>query len=156
MFTMFNGFHQFGFVARDLGYATAMLGERYGVTTFRRKRLSEWMEGAHVWVGNTMLELIVVGSGAPPIYSDYIPDDPRAVRLHHHGFSIRSAEAWEEVNRRVADSGLPVPMKGSAMDGQMHYMYVDTRADLGVYSEYVYASGDALQYYEEIPRIHPS
>ena len=38
MFTMFNGFHQFGFVARDLGHATAMLGERYGVTQFRRKR----------------------------------------------------------------------------------------------------------------------
>ncbi len=40
MTTLFDGFYQMGFVARDLDRATKALAESHGITRFRRKRAS--------------------------------------------------------------------------------------------------------------------
>lgn len=152
MTTLLCGFYQMGFVARDLDHALMTLGNRYGVARFRRKRSSEWLESAHAWLGNTMIEVLAVGSGAPSLYDDHIPVDPAAVRLHHHGYRAANADAWAAINRQVVAAGLAAPMRGAVMDGQLNYMYVDTRADLGIYSEYVYLTGAATGIYDDVPR----
>ncbi|KEQ53191.1 VOC family protein [Sphingobium chlorophenolicum] len=149
--TLFDGFYQMGFVARDLDRATAALGQRFGITHFRRKRSSPTMDAAHAWVGAIMLELIQIGPGAPDIYEAYVPDDPSAVRLHHHGFRAADAAAWESINRRIDAVGLATPMRGAVMDGQLNYIYADTRADTGVYSEFVYLTGAATSIYDDVP-----
>lgn len=151
MTTLFDGFYQMGFVARDLDQATEALGRRFGIASFRRKRSSPFMDAAHAWVGATMLELIQIGPGAPDIYEAYVPDAPSAVRLHHHGFRVADAVAWEEINRRIDGAGLATPMRGAVMDGQLNYIYADTRADTGVYSEYVYLTGAATSIYDDVP-----
>jgi Glyoxalase/Bleomycin resistance protein/Dioxygenase superfamily len=150
--TMFDGFYQIGFIARDLERAVALLTERYGIGKFRRSRASEWMESAHAWVGDTMIEVIAVGTGAPRLYADHVPDEPGAVRLHHHGFRARDAEAWAEINCKIDARGLDTPLRGAVMEGQLNYLYVDTRAELGVYSEYVYLTGAAIGIYDDVPR----
>lgn len=152
MTTLFDGFYQMGFVARDLDRATEALARTQGVTRFRRKTASPWMETAHAWIGSVMIELIMIKPGAPEIYEDYVPDDPAAIRLHHHGFRVADATAWDAINRRVTDAGLATPMQGAVMDGQLNYLYVDTRAAIGVYSEYVYLTGAATSLYDNVPR----
>lgn len=152
MATMFKGFFQLGFVARDLEGATAMLSRRYGVERFRRRRATEWMESAHAWIGDVMIEVIAIGTGAPALYGDCLADDPAARRLHHHGFRVADADAWAAIERRVAEDGLATPMKGTVMDGQLNYMYVDTRADLGIYSEFIHLTGAATTLYDDVPR----
>lgn len=149
---LFDGFYQMGFVARDLDRATEALGRIHGVTRFRRKQSSPWMDAAHAWIGATMIELIQIKPGAPDIYEAYVPDDPAAVRLHHHGFRVPDAAAWQEINRRVEQAGLATPMKGAVMDGQLNYLYVDTRAQIGIYSEYIYLTGAATAMYDDVPR----
>lgn len=149
---MFDGFYQFGFVARDLDRACVMLGRRFGVTRFRRKRTSEWMESAHAWTGSTMIEVIGIGERAPALYADGLPQDAAAVRLHHHGYRLATCEDWEALNRHVDACGWATPMRGAVMEGQLNYLYVDTRADLGVYCEFVFLSGAATAIYDDVPQ----
>jgi len=149
-FLPLTDFYQFGFVARDLDAATQQLGARYGITRFRRKRANEWMESAHAYVGATMIEIIAVGDGAPALYTDYLSDDSTA-RLHHLGYRVADAAAWDNLEEALAASGLSAPFKGAVMDGHLRYAYVDTRADLGIYTEYVCLTGPAATMYDDIP-----
>ena len=52
----------------------------------------------------------------------------------------------------VVANRLDTPLSGSVMDGGLRYAYVDTRPMLGVYSEHVMLSGDALAIYDDVPR----
>lgn len=151
MGTLFDGFYQFGYVARDLDRATAALSDSHGIDRFRRKRASDVMESAHAWIGAVMIEIIAISPGGPDIYDAFIPDDPDAIRLHHHGYRVPDAAAWGAVNRQVAQGGWDTPLKGAVMNGQLNYLYVDTRASLGLYSEYVYLTGAATALYDDVP-----
>ncbi|QTH22620.1 VOC family protein [Rhizorhabdus wittichii] len=146
-----TGFYQFGFVTRDLDAATARLGERYGIARFRRKQANPWMQTAHAWAGDTMIEIIAVNAEAPPLYRDHLPDDGIA-RLHHLGYRIADQAGWAALEEAISASGLAVPMKGAVMDGHLRYAYVDTRADLGIYTEYVCLTGPAERIYDDVPR----
>lgn len=151
MTTLFDGFYQMGYVARDIGRAIEIFARVHGVRNFRRKSAAPWMDAAHAWVGGTMIELIQPKSGAPQVYDGYVPEKPGAIRLHHHGFRVADAAAWDVIRRRVAEAGLTTPMHGTAMQGQLHYLYADTRALTGIYSEYVYLTGAALAIYDDVP-----
>jgi hypothetical protein len=146
-----GGLYQLGFVTRDLDAAMALLGDRYGIARFRRRRVNAWMETAHAYAGTTMIELIAVGDDAPPLYRDHVSADDTA-RLHHLGHRIADVAGWEKLETALAESGLAVPMKGAAMDGHLRYAYVETRADLGIYTEYVWLTGPAEAIYDDVPR----
>lgn len=143
-------FYQFGYVTRDLDAATKLLGERYGVSRFRHRQANEWMTTAHAYAGPSMLEIIAVTAAAPRLYTDYLTDDAVA-RLHHLGHRIADEAEWEKFETALAASGLAAPMKGAVMDGHLRYAYVDTRADLGIYTEYVCLTGPASTMYDDIP-----
>lgn len=149
---LFSGFFQLGFVCRDMDRAIARFGQRHGVTKFRRKPPAGILESAHAWIGDSMIEIVRPLDGAPPLYDHCIPDDPDAVCLHHHGFRAADADAWEAINRRVAEAGYATPLKGAVMDGQLNYLYADTRADIGIYSEFIYLTGAATHIYDDVPR----
>lgn len=151
MTTLFDGFYQMGFVARDLDRATKALAESHGITRFRRKRASDFMDSAHAWIGSMMIELVTISADGPEIYHAYVPEDPAAIRLHHHGFRVPDEAAWEAINRRVAQAGYTTPFKGAAMDGQLNYLYVDTRPAIGIYSEFIYLTGKATSLYDDVP-----
>ena len=152
MAILLDGFYQMGFVACDLDRATHALAESYGITRFRRKQSSPTIDAAHAWVGNLMIELIAIRPGAPDIYEAFVPEDPAAIRLHHHGYRVADAEAWAAVQERIAKAGYATPMKGAAMDGQLNYLYADTRSITGLYSEFVYLTGAATAIYDDVPR----
>jgi hypothetical protein len=93
-----------------------------------------------------------IGGGAPDVYAGYTPEDASAIRLHHHGYRVADEAGWAAIERHVADAGLDTPVKGTTMDGDLRYMYVDTRTSLGIYSEFVLLTGSALSLYDDVPR----
>ena len=151
--TLFDNFFQISWIGRDIDAALEVLARDYGVTKVRRAELFDWLKQAHVWVGNVMLEIIVPEKGAFPFYDPYIPDDPSHLTIHHHGYWVHDQAQWDEVNRRVKDAGLDVPVSGTLRDGELNMIYVDTRAMTGLYSEYLYLTGAALtEHYGDVPR----
>lgn len=81
---------------------------------------------------------------------DYVPAEPGTLRLQHLGRYIDTLEAV------VATSGLDTPLRANATDGQLRALYVDTRDLLGIYSEYVYLSGAALNLYNDVAQNYPT
>jgi hypothetical protein len=43
--------------------------------------------------------------------------------------------AWQQIERRILDAGLPIPVKRIEMGGDLYFIYPDTRAELGIYTE---------------------
>ncbi len=155
-FLPMGGFYQFGYVTRDLDAAVVTLAEQFGVTRYRRKRSSEWMEAVHAWVGDSQIEVLQLGPGAPDMYHDYVPEAAGELRLQHLGRRVETLEDWRALEQAIAKGGFDTPMNASAMDGQLRAIYVDTRRLLGIYSEYVYFAGDALRIYDDVPRNDPT
>jgi len=147
---MFNGIYQMGFVTDDLDAAQARLGKRFGITQFRVKRDPQRLSTAHAYAGDIMVEIIQPGPDAPAVYHEDVPTGG-AVRLHHLGHMVPDMETWKEIENIVAREGWDTPLKGSVMDGNLHFLYVDARADLGYYQEYVFLSGPALRLYDDVP-----
>jgi len=152
MFADLCHFYQMSFIARDLDRATEALSRRFGITRFRRRQSAPWLETAHAWSADAMIEVMLIGEGAPALYAGYTPEDPAAIRLHHHGYRVADEAGWAAIERRVADAGLEAPMKGAAMNGDLRFLYVDTRRELGLYSEFVMLGGSAAGLYDDVPR----
>lgn len=149
--THFDGFYQLGFVARDRDAATAMLSERYGITDWRRKS-ADWADTGHAYAGDIMIEVIAITALAPVLYHDYLPATRDAVLLHHHGFRVTDPARWAAINADADARGIATDVRGAAMNGDLNFLYVDTRADLGIYSEYVMLTGAAKGLYDDVPR----
>jgi hypothetical protein len=152
MATLFDGFYQMGFVVADIAAAMETLGRVHGVTRFRHRAGAAWMDAAHAWVGSTMIELIELREGAPAIYTAEPPPAAGAMRLHHHGYRVQDEAAWHAICARIDAAGLATPMRGAVMNGALNYLYADTRALTGIYSEFVFLTGEALAIYDDVPR----
>jgi len=144
--------YHLGFIARDLDAATAALGARYDVSRFRRIRRNAWLDVAQARVGEMILEISQIGPGAPALYADYEVDPATGIGLHHYGQRIATTEGWADLQAAIAAHGLAVPFAGEAMDGDLRFAFVDTRRDIGAYTEYVFWTGSALGMNDSIPR----
>lgn len=147
---LFNGLYQLGFVTADLDAAQERLGRRFGISRFRVKRDPLRMSTAHAYAGDIMVEIIEPGTEASPVYLEDVPTGG-AVRLHHQGYRVPDLKTWDEIVAIVAREGWDTPIRGTAMDGNLHYMYIDSRADIGIYQEYVYLTGPAVHLYDDVP-----
>lgn len=147
-----GNFYQFGYLASDIEAAAVSLRERFGISKARRKRSAAWMETLHAWTGDTMVEVIVCSEGAPSLYTSCTLPSQGDLLLHHLGRRIMDAAAWASMERAVAAHGIATEMVGSVLDGQLRYAYVDTRAMLGLYTEYVMLTGAALGMYDDVPQ----
>ncbi len=144
-------FFQLGYVCRDLQKAAARLNQRYGI---RNMRFREYpmMAQSHFYVGDVLYELIEPRNEAPQIYFDFLPDNEDGIRLQHHGHILKSEAAWLEINAEIDRLGIATNLRGEILDGQLKYIYADTVADLGYYTEYVYLSGEQkTAYYADVP-----
>jgi len=55
------------------------------------------------------------------------------VRWHHVAFAVQSPSYLEDLKRALIKRGLSIPVEGG---GEAPFIYVDTRAELGHYTEY--------------------
>ena len=138
--------YQVSYVTADLEAAMALFREQYGVARFRV--LSDGSgPGMRAWtpagegemrvrvavarLGDMVLELMEPVDGLVDIYRDFlVPGQP--VRLHH------LAMMCDDIDRVRAESeamGRPVALAGES--GGLRLIYVDARASLGHYLEYV-------------------
>lgn len=147
---MFNGLYQMGFVTDDLDAAQERLGKRFGIQRYRVKRDPVRMSTAHAYAGDMMVEIIMPGPEAPAVYHEDVPSGGR-VRLHHLGHLVPDMETWREIEAVIAREGWDTPLKGTAFEGSLHFVYVDAREDLGYYQEYVHLTGPSLRLYDDVP-----
>lgn len=84
------------------------------------------------WVNNLQYELIEVASDEVGIYGDWKFDGP--LGFHHQCTKI---EDWDDFRARVDRQHLPLVMEATS-NGGLKFLYLDARATLGHYLEYVW------------------
>jgi len=147
-----TGFYQFGYTTANLEHAQEELGRRYGLTRWRVRQPNPSMRTAHAYAGDSQLELIEPSADGEALYLDHMPGPGGIVRLHHLGYRIDDAAGWRQLEEAIAARGLATPKMGVAMGGDLHYAYIDTRAELGIWTEYVWRRGSAANLYDDVPR----
>lgn len=147
----FANMYQLGFVVRDIERACARFRTLFGIERFRVLRHGADIATAHAYVGDTMVELIEVGPGGPAYFQSYIPEDPDRAVFHHHAYRVFDQVAWDGLVAAAARHGFDHEIM-SVRDGEMNVMFVDLRPVTGAFAEYVYLTGSATSYYDDVPR----
>ena len=147
---LFNGLYQLGFITANLDAAQSHLARRFGINQFRVRHDGARGSTAHAYAGDMMIEVISPGPEASPVYLEALPSGD-GVRLHHMGHMVPDLEKWQEIEAIVAREGWDTPLRGAVMEGHLRYLYIDTRADLGYYQEYVCLTGPARHIYDDVP-----
>ena len=93
---------------------------------------------AFIWVEDMQYELIQPVSGdVLALYRDALPDGDE-IRFHH---VCNRVDDWAAFEAGLADSPYPVVLRGGT-PGMLEFCYLDTRAWLGHYIEYVWMGPD--------------
>ena len=156
------GFFQVAYVTTELERAIRELGALYGPQRFQVNRGVEIETSAGTaradfalaFVGQQQLELIQPTGGADGAYRDVLPKDTYGTCLHHFGRLITEASEWDSVRASVLASGYPTPVGGTFCQNGvplMHYVYADTRRQLGHYLEFMYRTEAGRDIFAQVP-----
>jgi hypothetical protein len=95
------------------------------------------------------IEVIEVAEYCDAFFSDALPETGH-VGFHHLGYRVPDAASWAALKTRAAAT------KSVAMDGDvpgvLHYLYIDRRADLGHYLEYIYLEDGGRALFDSVPQ----
>ena len=156
MHHLFTGFFQLGYVTQDVDAACAAFRTKFGPIEFlvntpppingvdaptRRIALS--------WIDDIMTEIIEPDPAQKTIYDDAVPAAQGAIHLHHFGYLVDDHDA---TIRRLHGLGYAVPLHGE-IEGFIGYSYADTRADLGVFSEFIRPEQAGHDFFGSVPRL---
>ncbi len=140
---------QSGYVTTDLDRALKYFGEALGMRNFSISRdygiprNDPYMKInlAMGTIDGHIIELIEPVSGRDGVYRDGLPRDGFAIRFHHHCYSVKTEPVWNETQLMLEKLNFPIVMRNT-FSGYFDSLYADTRAALGVYTEYVYLTPD--------------
>jgi hypothetical protein len=104
---------------------------------------------ALAYAGNIMIECIRSLDRAFAFYSDQLPAAGFARRFHHVGMLLHTAEEFDQVGEALRLRGASVPYAGSSHG--VSFLYVDTRAELGHYLEYIHLRAPARHFWDDVP-----
>jgi hypothetical protein len=153
-------FHN-GYIVRDMDAAIARLGGSGGLSSFlmmdvargRSTEESPMRRLALAGIGDHIYELIEADPTAPSIYRDLVPADDSIV-FHHTGFYIDTDQDWAALERQVEAMGGCA--SAGTMPGLLRFIYVDRRADLGHFIEYVQVEEQGRALFASVPQNHLS
>jgi hypothetical protein len=155
MRNFFHGFFQLGYVTQNVDAACAVFRERFGPVEFLINtpgpidgKAPPTRKIALTYIDDVMTEIIEPDPDQATIYDDHIPATAGPIKLHHFGYLIDDHEA---MLRRLADMGYAVPLAGT-MPRALDYSYADTRADLGVWSEFIRLDEGGRAFFGAVPR----
>jgi hypothetical protein len=152
-----------GYVVRDIDAAIARLVTEGGPSSFlmmdvargRPPAESPMRRLALAGIGDHIYELIEADANAPSIYRDAVPTDDSII-FHHTGFYIDTDRDWNTLERQVDAMGGSA--SAGAIPGLLRFIYVDRRADLGHFVEYVQVEEQGRTLFASVPhnRFHAS
>ena len=153
------GFFQVCYVTNDLGAGMRQLATVHGVERFRIKRDMHSLPGmpammlhqAHVFLGDTQVELIQPAGGDDAVYRDFCRADG-SLRLHHFGTWVDDRAVYERLRGHCSHAGVPIAFE-IALPDVGGAIYADLRASLGHYLEYIHLAPHVkATYYDDVPR----
>jgi catechol 2,3-dioxygenase-like lactoylglutathione lyase family enzyme len=148
-----NEHFQMGYVTNDMAKAEAFFRKRFGVKEFRPTEGD--LEGGgriavrSVWIGTVMYEIICATGPGAEIYSELVPEDDFAIRLHHLGFLVPDETAWDLLEETIVCGGWTVRQR-SDHPGYVRALYVEA-PELGHYLEYVLPAPALLERFRATP-----
>lgn len=145
---------QNAYTTRSLEAAVTMFGTRHGIKEFHYMRDVPFGPDATIqialaWAGDVMIELIEP-RGAAALYAGHLPAAGEVVRFHHLGHLVDSRAEYDTVCGRALASGYPVALHGS--NHGINFLYLDARADLGHYLEFVHLDPPMASFFDAVPR----
>ena len=155
---LFDGLFQICYVVLDLDAGMRTLAEKHGISRFRIKRDVASLPGmpkmqiheAHVFIGNTQIELIQPAGGDDTLYREFCSPDKSSLRHHHFGMWAEEAH-YATLRSNFAALQIPIAFE-AAVPGVAAVMYADARASLGHYLEYVnMPAAVRKKYYADVP-----
>lgn len=152
-------FSQVSYATSDLTQATRELGAVFGIDLFAVHRGAEVdspqgrivIDTAQAFVGDRHIEIIQPAGGPDGLYRDVLAPGGYSVRHHHFGHVTHSASEWAAIQEFIRARGWAVVLAGNYFD-LMHYAYVDTRAELGHYLEFMYQTELGRDMFADVPR----
>ncbi len=158
MLPLVRGFYETAYVTRNMDAALATVADRDGLSDFyvfappaTRGAVSHLNKVAKTFVGERMIEILEPNPQIESIFIDFLPAANGDLKLHHLGHIVADDAHWDAILDQAAASKIEIAYQGFIPD-MIRVVYLDTRAALGHYSEYIqnYAGGRALL--ERIPR----
>ena len=142
-----QGHYQNAYVTHDLDKAKALLTERYGLTdyvTFEPDMILKTPDGdkpsavraAFGWAGGLQIELIQPVSGFVDHYTPFLPSDKSDATPRFHHMAVRRDDL-DQMRAEIGRLGVPLAFEGSVPG--LVFIYLDARATLGHYLEYIWA-----------------
>jgi hypothetical protein len=149
-------FFQVGYVCRNLHQAMSSLAghhspsflvidvtEALGVADAPIRRIGL------AYLDRLNIEVLEVSTELESIFREHLPPD-LGLAFHHVGYLITDAAQWQELERSVEASG-GAAMKGE-VPGNMRFLYLDRRSEVGHYIEYVYLHDAGRALFANVPR----
>jgi len=146
---------QNAYTTRDLDTAVAMFSARYGIGAFHYMRNVPFgtdgiINLALAWAGGVMIELIEPQCPIDNLYTVHLPDDQSLIRFHHLGHLIHSRDEYDAICDRAATCGHPIALQGN--NHGINFLYLDARADVGHYLEFVHLDPSMANFFAAVPR----
>lgn len=153
---VFGRFFQTAYVTRDLDAAMALFRARHGDVDYKVMEGQARPDGipaaaqriALTYVGDVMIELIQPSLEIATIYDYALPDDAESMCLHHLGYLI---EDYHQTFGELTKLGYSLPSAGSFGD-LLDYIYADTRAEFGHFSEFIRLGAAGKAMFDAVPR----
>lgn len=146
-----KGHYQNAYVTHDLKAAMKLLTARYGLKDyiiFEPDMILTTPEGdkpasvsvALAWAGGLQFELIQPRGGFVDHYMPFLPADKSDPSPRYHHMAVRRDDL-KAMRAEIAQLNMPLAFEGE-VPGAMVYVYLDARAWLGHYLEYVWATDE--------------
>jgi catechol 2,3-dioxygenase-like lactoylglutathione lyase family enzyme len=131
-----------------VGAWTRIPGVRFGpeTTTLRGAPVDCTLDVSLVYAGDLQLELIQPVEG-PSIHREFL--DAHGPGLHHVCFGVDDVET---ACAAAEAAGVPVLMRGSMMDGEIEFAYVDGSAGGAPYVELARIGPQMQEFYDAVKR----
>jgi catechol 2,3-dioxygenase-like lactoylglutathione lyase family enzyme len=148
-----NDHFQIAYATNDMDRAVALFTERFGIREFRRLA-GPTAAGGQVrmeigWGGGVMYELLWAEGPGSEIFRAGLPQSGFAIRPHHLGYHVPTAEAWEAVQQEIEATGMKIVHR-TAIPGFLQAVIVDD-TELGHFLEYIFPEDGGVQFFETAP-----
>lgn len=137
----YGRFYQLGYVTRNLDKGIAHLQRRMGAQLIDIIRELRDEAGsavalqnvAHLALPGVEIEVMEPRIDWPSIYLEALPASDDDVGFHHLGFIVPDSAAWDRAVESLDAQDTPIVMQGGT--AQVRFAYIDTRKQMGHYSE---------------------